>query len=61
VIISELIQQAPLNKQQTDALIKAVNLLDNASALFAPHERARSSRQKLVLDVREQFDLPAVS
>lgn len=60
MIINELLQQAPLNQQQTQTLNNAVNLLDNASALFAPHERARSSRQKLVLDVRQQFNLPGI-
>ena len=39
-------------------LTKAVNLLDSASALFAPHERLQSSRHRLVDEVRRNYKLP---
>ena len=39
------------------ALRAAVDLLDAASSPFAPHERARSSRRRLVDAVRARFDL----
>jgi hypothetical protein len=35
----------------------AVDLLDRASSPFAPHERARSSRRRLVDDVRARYGL----
>jgi Family of unknown function (DUF6058) len=41
------------------ALAAAVDLLDAASSPFAPHERARSSRHRLVDAVRERFALQA--
>src|SRR5262249_27061224 len=41
------------------ALASAVDDLDRASSLFAPHERARSSRHRLVDEVRRRFQIPA--
>lgn len=38
---------------------RAVDLLDAASSPFAPHELARSSRRRLVDDMRARWDLPA--
>ncbi|MCG7552244.1 DUF6058 family natural product biosynthesis protein [Pseudoalteromonas sp. Of11M-6] len=38
-----------------------VDLLDEASALFAPHERERSSRKRLIDDVRAKFPKPLTS
>lgn len=35
----------------------AVDLLDRASSTFAPHERARSSRRRLVDDLRARYGL----
>ena len=48
-----------LNEEDIDLkhLESAVNLLDEASSLFAPHERLRSSRHRLIDDVRRQFRL----
>lgn len=40
-----------------DRLRAAVDLLDASSSPFAPHERARSSRRRLVEQVREQWQL----
>lgn len=41
-----------------ERLRQAVDLLDRASSPFAPHERARSSRRRLVDDVRLRYALP---
>jgi len=38
-------------------LAAAVDQLDRASSPFAPHERARSSRQRLVNEVRRRYQL----
>lgn len=38
-------------------LTKAVNLLDTASSLFAPHERLKSSRHRLIDEVRRKYKL----
>lgn len=35
----------------------AVDLLDTASSMFAPHERARSSRHRLIDEVRRNYRL----
>jgi len=40
-------------------LKQAVDLLDAASSPFAPHERARSSRHRLVDQVRQRYGLAA--
>lgn len=53
--INALISQNELSLEQTQQLARAVNLLDKASALFAPHERAKSSRKRLIDDVRERY------
>lgn len=42
-----------------ERLRQAVDLLDRASSPFAPHERLRSSRHRLVDMVRLRFGLPA--
>lgn len=44
-------------KRDLKALEDAVNLLDEASALFAPHERLKSSRHRLVNEIRQKFKL----
>ena len=41
-----------LNKEERERLAAAVELLDRASAPFAPHEVARSSRRRYVDEVR---------
>jgi len=48
---------AGLTEQQLNQLTRAVNLLDAASALFAPHERLKSSRHRLVDEVRRKYVL----
>jgi len=48
---------AELTEQQLSQLTRAVNLLDSASALFAPHERLKSSRHHLVDEVRRTYVL----
>lgn len=53
--IETLCQLAYLDKEQTAKLTVAVNLLDEVSALFAPHERSRSSRERLINQVRRQY------
>ncbi|MCL1124469.1 DUF6058 family natural product biosynthesis protein [Shewanella surugensis] len=57
--INELSLLGTLTVPQTVQLTRAVNLLDDASALFAPHERERSTRQRLVNDMREKYQLSA--
>jgi len=38
-------------------LTKAVNLLDSSSSMFAPHERLKSSRHRLINEVRRVYKL----
>ncbi|ATD01511.1 DUF6058 family natural product biosynthesis protein [Pseudoalteromonas spongiae] len=57
VIINELTEQENLTNAQLTQLDQAVNLLDGASALFAPHERNNSSRHRLVDKVRRKYQL----
>jgi hypothetical protein len=38
-------------------LTSAVNLLDKSSAMFAPHERLKSSRHRLIDEVRREYKL----
>jgi hypothetical protein len=53
----ELAESVALTEQQLKQLTRAVNLLDSASALFAPHERLKSSRYRLVDEVRRKYVL----
>lgn len=57
--INELSQLSVLTAAQTVQLTRAVNLLDDVSALFAPHERDRSTRKRLVDDMRVKYQLSA--
>ncbi len=50
-------ESAELTEQQLSQLTRAVNLLDSASAFFAPHERLNSSRHRLVDEVRRKYVL----
>jgi len=54
--ISEILA---LDKVKVDLaqLIKAVNLLDKSSSMFAPHERLKSSRHRLIDEVRREYKL----
>ncbi|WP_157729907.1 DUF6058 family natural product biosynthesis protein [Bacterioplanes sanyensis] len=55
--INALIARPELTPDQLVLLEQAVNLLDQVAAEFAPHERATSSRQRLVNDVRRRYQL----
>jgi len=46
-----------LTNENRAKLNDAVNLLDKASAEFAPHERLNSSRERLINVVREKYNL----
>lgn len=55
--INELTSKDELSEEQLKQLTVAVNLLDSASSLFAPHERIKSSRHRLIDEVRRQYRL----
>ncbi len=56
--INQLIACDDLSAEQIIKLTAAVDLLDAASAFFAPHERAKSSRHRLIDEVRRCYQLP---
>lgn len=53
--INELSELKELTSTQLNKLTVAVDLLDSASSLFAPHERLKSSRHRLVNEIRRKF------
>jgi hypothetical protein len=55
--INELLACDKLDSKQLSKLTLAVELLDSSSSLFAPHERFRSSRHRLVNEVRRDYKL----
>ncbi len=55
--INELIIKDKLTDNELIKLTDAVNLLDEASAQFAPHERLKSSRYRYIDEVRRQYKL----
>jgi len=62
IIINELCDarvnnDESLTKENRAKLKDAVNLLDKASAEFAPHERLNSCRERLINAVREKYNL----
>ncbi|HEC01768.1 MAG TPA: hypothetical protein ENI91_08745 [Sphingomonadales bacterium] len=57
LIINNLLNTGSLSDSDITDLGKAVDLLDNASSLFAPHERPDSSRQRLVVEIRRKYKL----
>lgn len=57
--INELLELERLTDKQIEQLTLAVNLLDSASSMFAPHERLQSSRHRLVDEVRRKYKLPS--
>ncbi|MEJ6473944.1 DUF6058 family natural product biosynthesis protein [Pseudoalteromonas piscicida] len=62
VVINEyLARDEHLSPDELINLHQVVDLLDKASALFAPHERERSSRKRLIDDVRARFPKPLTS
>ncbi len=46
-----------LTEEARMALARAMRVLDQASGLFAPHERARSSRQRCIVAAAEKYKL----
>ncbi|WP_444932354.1 DUF6058 family natural product biosynthesis protein [Microbulbifer sp. SSSA002] len=59
--IQALLEHKHLNPEQRQRLNLFVDLLDKSSALFAPHERVKSSRHRLVDRLRREFDLKTQS
>lgn len=58
VVIRETIEsERALTVEENELLCRAVGVLDNASAAFAPHEVARSSRRRYIDDVRAAYRL----
>ncbi|MCG7490209.1 DUF6058 family natural product biosynthesis protein [Vibrio sp. Of14-4] len=57
LIINELSEHNELTPEQLNRLNLAVDLLDSASSLFAPHERLKSSRHRLVNEIRHKYQL----
>jgi hypothetical protein len=59
VAILQINEMLALDETEIDLteLTKAVNLLDKSSAMFAPHERLKSSRHRLVDEVRRLYTL----
>jgi hypothetical protein len=57
IIITELTEIEELSADEIKKLTLAVNLLDKASSLFAPHERLRSSRHHMVNETRRKYKL----
>jgi len=58
--IDQFIQRQPTNipKNQIDSLAQLLTALDRVEALFAPHERAKSSRQRCIVEVRAKYLTP---
>ncbi len=57
IAAKELSELNELTSDEMTKLTLAVNLLDKASSLFAPHERLRSSRHRLVNETRRKYRL----
>ncbi len=57
IIIKEHLDVKELTDEQKLYLKSAVDLLDSVTSLFAPHERAASSRKRLIEDVRRAYAL----
>ncbi|MCO1335489.1 DUF6058 family natural product biosynthesis protein [Microbulbifer sp. OS29] len=55
--INKLLEYDNLSQQQIQQLNYFVDLLDAHSSLFAPHERIKSSRHRLIDHVRQDFNL----
>jgi len=54
-LIKPLIKKEILNQQEERTMVKSVDLLDKASAMFAPHERSGSSRERYINKARRKF------
>ena len=57
IIINDLLELEEFDVSQRSSLARAVNLLDAVSARFAAHELRKSSRYRLVDEVRKQYGL----
>lgn len=57
IIINELCQNENPSAANRENLSRAVDLLDRVSSEFAPHERVKSSRHKLIDEVRRKYQL----
>ncbi|MCW8878178.1 MAG: DUF6058 family natural product biosynthesis protein [Kangiellaceae bacterium] len=59
IAILQINEMLALDEAEIDLieLTKVVNLLDEASSMFAPHERKKSSRYRLVDEVRRKYKL----
>ncbi len=55
--IVSLISQVSLDENSLAELKSVVDLMDSVCAEFAPHERAHSSRKRLIVDVRLKYKL----
>lgn len=58
VMIVETLSRTPPDRITPEALTRlaeAVDFLDEVASDFAPHERARSSRQRCITDIRTRF------
>jgi hypothetical protein len=56
-VIREVTEAGRVDGEARELLRKAVDLLDSASAPFAPHEVARSSRRRYVDEMRAAYQL----
>ncbi len=56
-LINEYLARKSVSEDEIIGLSRAVNLLDQSSSDFAPHERKRSSRFRLVDEVRRKYSL----
>lgn len=60
ILIKEIVEERSepaLTVRERVRLTLAVDLLDTASSAFAPHEKERSSRHRLIDDVRRNYQL----
>ncbi|WMN61775.1 DUF6058 family natural product biosynthesis protein (plasmid) [Pseudoalteromonas xiamenensis] len=55
LIINALTLEPMASDLDKEKLMQAVDLLDSVSAQFAPHERERSSRHRLIDEVRRKY------
>ncbi|HTD05331.1 DUF6058 family natural product biosynthesis protein [Undibacterium sp.] len=55
--ITDRQRKEALTTAESVDLIKAMRLLDQASSMFAPHERAGSSRQRCIAAAAEKYNL----
>ncbi|MGB0893813.1 MAG: DUF6058 family natural product biosynthesis protein [Parashewanella sp.] len=58
--INELLDEENISGDFLEKLIQAVNLLDQVSSEFAPHERIKSSRHRFINEVRRNYKLKSL-